>query len=331
MTDLVDIKAAAKLLETSVLRLVHVIDVGDLVPSVMPNVGARDDVLLRPSVSAIRFSQDDLDRFRAEVRRRDLIDFKAAYADVLEPWDGPGSRDLEVPPGWIGLLEDYCDQLRTLRSGDQPVKLRWGKEKFGYLILYCTDDHLASTRLQTHWLDILDERTRRLSLRTCQECGQPGRLRWGAHAATLCEQHKHIVGGLRAEDGVILDPQRDRVDGVEVLRPWQRSDAFLGISKSKTYDFRKRFAVNFDPMLDASTYIEDSDEAIARLQEKLIAVDKAIGYNREIVFKIMRFDSDAIEYDVKIEPRQHDLVMSLINEERVEHIKSEIDRIMNER
>ena len=82
-------------------------------------------------------------------------------------------------------------------------------------------------------------------------------------------------------------------------------------------------------MLDASTYIEASDEAIARLRDKLVAVDQAIGYNREVIFKLTRFDSEAaIQYDVQVEPRQPDLLMSLVDEERIAWIKAEIDRIM---
>lgn len=327
MTDLLTVEEAAKALETSVQQLIHIIDVGDLRPSIRPHSDA-DAIWSKNTLDAIRFTPGDLENFRTDIHRRNFLDFKIRYADIFEPDEGPGSRGLEFGPGWTGILEEFCDRLRTLRAGVSPIRLRWGKEKFGCLKLFTDCDRLDASTLNLYWLDRARERARRLSLRTCEQCGAPARLRWGSHLATLCDRHAHIVGGLRAEDREIFDPQRKYVDGREVLREGEWSDAELGLRDGKTWDYRMQFALDFNPLLYPGAHIEDDDALIAELRDKLIAVDEAIGRYKEIIFRLTRYDRQKVEYDIRVDPRTHETASPLIDEDRMKSIKSEIDRIM---
>lgn len=261
-------------------------------------------------IDSLRFSEADAETFRQEIRRRRHEDFKREYADVYMPDEGPGARGLEIGPGWIGIVSELCDQLRSWNT-----HLRWGKEKFGALRLFTDAFHATSTPLQAYWLSRLRERARRQSLRTCQECGQPGRLRLGAHAATLCDPHTHLVGEPRAEDGVIPDP--DRAD--ENDKPtW--TDAELGLDQGVTMDLARRMEIDFRPLLAPDLRLDGTDMDLADLRRKLLAVDQAIGRHHEI-----RFRKRAKGYEIAIDT-QHP--MSTVDEIKRDAIIAEIEMIM---
>lgn len=214
----------AKLLNVREHSIWHIIDVGDIRPHTI--IDAYHDSRLPDVIDSLRFSDADVETFRQEFRRRRHENFKIAYADVYVPDVGPGARGLEFGPGWIGIVQEYCDQLRSFERYHFFERLRWGKEKFGALRLFTGSSRYTLTPLQSYWLSRLDERARRQSLRTCQECGQPGRLRLGAHAATLCDRHKHLVGTPRAGDGIILDPDRQKMRADGTVQNWPEN--FIG-------------------------------------------------------------------------------------------------------
>ncbi len=303
----------AKVLNVKEHSIWHIIDVGDIRPH-----SITDDFQSKPLpevIDSLRFSEIDVDVFRDEFRRRRHEDFILAYPDVYKPDEGQGARGLEFGPGWTGIASEFCDQLRLWAADGWSVRLRWGKEKFGALRLFTDGYHVASTPLQSYWLSRLRERARRQSLRTCQECGQPGRLRWGAHAATLCDRHKHLVGELRAEDGVILDP--DRTD--ENDKPtW--TDAELGLDPSVTMDLVKQMEIDFRPFLSPDLKLDGTDQELADLRKKLLAVDRAIGRYHEVKFQLRRRG-----YEIAIN-REHPI--STVDEIKHSAIIAEIEQIM---
>ncbi|MGX9991571.1 hypothetical protein ACS4RR_020810 [Rhizobium sp. Z1P35] len=192
MSDLLTLREAADVLGVDVVTLVHVIDVGDTIPTPPVPKDFKDVV----------FAPDDIERFQIELRRRRFEDFKTEYADVFQEDDAPGARHLEFGPGWLGILMEFCDGLREFQNAGYRARLRWGKEKFGALRLFtdCADEIAA----------YVGERrgiAYGKSLRTCQECGEPARLRFGhSICLTLCDRHKHLVGEPDpSRDGIILD------------------------------------------------------------------------------------------------------------------------------
>ncbi|OCP11522.1 MULTISPECIES: hypothetical protein [unclassified Ensifer] len=187
--------------------IVHILEVGDL--TCRRPVFPRDHSWPKPDeLHQIGFSWEDILAMHHEIHvRRRFFYFRAEYADVFLPEDDlPGGRGLEFSPGWEGILREFCDGLRELHRQGKRYYLRWGKEKFGAMRLFHTrnpdpesGDDEAVGRLRGI--------AYRRSLQTCQECGEPGRLRMGISVClTLCERHKHLVYPLNEEqDGVILD------------------------------------------------------------------------------------------------------------------------------
>ena len=316
----------AKLLNVRENSIWHIIDVGDIRPHTI--VADFHDKPLAEVIEGLRFSDADVEVFRQEIRRRRHDDFKSAYADVYVSDEGPGARGLEFGPGWIGIVMEYCDQLRTFERDHFVDALRWGKEKFGALRLYTRSSRYTLTPLQTYWLARLDERARRQSLRTCQECGQPGRLRLGAHAATLCESHAHLVGPPRAEDGLILDPDRQKIDADGNVTDWPENrigrytwtDAELGLDEGVTMDLVKQMEIDFRPFLSPDLRLDETDLELAELRKKLLAVDNAIGRHHEV-----KFQKRAKGYEIAID-NSHP--MATIDEIKRDAIIAEIEMIM---
>ena len=304
----------AKLLNVREHSIWHIIDVGDIRPHAI--LDDYHDKPLPEVIDSLRFSQSDVETFEREFRRRRHENFIAAYADVFKPDEGPAARGLEFGPGWIEIVGQFCDQLQSWNADGWSVHLRWGKEKFGALRLFTDAFHATSTPLQSYWLSRLRERARRQSLRTCQECGQPGRLRLGAHAATLCDRHKHLVGELRAEDGVILDP--DRTDQSE---PPTWTDAELGLDEGTSMDLAKQIEIECRPFLSPDLKLDGTDLELADLRKRLLAVDHAIGRYHEVKFQLRRRG-----YEIAIQnPCSH----ATIDEIKRDAIIAEIEIIMS--
>lgn len=303
----------------------HIIDVGDIRPhSIIDDYHSRR---LSEVIESLRFSESDVEIFRQEFRRRRHEDFKIGYADVYVPDEGPGSRGLEIGPGWIGIVAEYCDQLRALEAYKFVDSLRWCKEKFGALRIFSGSDIRTLTPLQAYWLSRLRERARRQSLRTCQECGHPGRLRLGAHAATLCDRHKHLVGDPRPEDGLILDPDRQILDGdgkvhsVEAASRYDWTDAELGLDEGASMDLAKQIEIEFRPFLSPDLQLDRTDQELADLRKKLLSVDRAIGRHHEV-----KFQKRQRGYEIAIDT-QHP--MSTVDEIKRDAIIVEIEMIMS--
>lgn len=319
-------KEFAQLLQTSEHTLWHIIDVGDIRPhEIMDDYRDRS---LSEVLDSLRFSDVDVEPFKTELRRRRHEDFKIEYADVYVPDVGPGARGLEIGPGWIGIVQDYCDQLRALEAYHFVDALRWCKEKFGALRIFSGSDARCLTPLQTYWLTRFSERARRKSLRTCQECGQPGRLRLGAHAATLCEKHKHLVGTPRAEDGIILDPDRQKMNADGSVQNWHENfigrytmtDAELGLDEGLSMDLARQMEIEFKPFLSPDLRLDGTDQELNDLRKKLLDVDRAIGRYHEVKFQLRKRG-----YEIAID---RELMLSTVDDIKHGAIIAEIEMIM---
>ncbi|UWU29212.1 hypothetical protein N2600_04375 [Rhizobium sp. WSM1274] len=192
MADVISIREAASVLDTDVMLIAHIVDVGDVLPTPPVSKDFKDIV----------FTADDIERFKTEVNRRRFLDFKSDYADVYVQDEGPGARGLEFGPGWTGILREFCDSLREFQNAGYRARLRWGKEKFGALRLFTDCDNEIAAYVGERRGIAYGK-----SLRTCQECGELARLQFGCSIClTLCDRHKHLVGELDPErDGIILD------------------------------------------------------------------------------------------------------------------------------
>lgn len=326
---MISFSQAADILACKPHTLAQLIEVGDVVPSSI----TREQVISGPFwgadfIESITFTPDDIERFRVEIRRRRFEDFKSEYADVLRPYTGQGGRGLECSPGWTDILETYCDQLRAWHSRGWPLKLVWGKEKFGSLRLFTDWAPNSLTSLQWHWLCASNELARRKSLTVCDQCGEPGRARWGHHVETLCDRHAHLVGGLRPEDGIILDLDREHLskDGQLLQRPSRFTLKNLEDMFNDEADIRTKTALEYDPFLEAGALI--AWDRVHELRRKLLEVDAVIG-NLKIDFKLQRFDFDAVEYKITVDPDLPNwLERPAISDDQLEEIKGRIDGIM---
>jgi len=303
----------AKLLNVKEHSIWHIIDAGDVRPHTI--IDDHQNRRLPDVIDSLRFSDADVGIFQQEFRRRRHEDFKTQYADVYKPNEGPAERGLEFGPGWIGITREFCDQLRLWQADGWKIHLRWGKEKFGSIRLFTDIGQFTTTPLQTYLLARLRERARRKSLQTCQECGMPGRVRWGGHVATLCDHHKHLVGELRVEDGIVLDP--DRVD-TDAPPAW--TDQELGIDDGVSMDLTKQMELEFRPFLSPDLVLDGTDLELADLRNKLIEIDQVIGRYHEVKFQLRRRG-----YEIVIQnPCSH----ATIDEIKRDAIIAEIEMIM---
>lgn len=115
--------------------------------------------------------------------------------------------DLAFDIGWIPLVRDACERMRTYPKA-WGIRLDGGKEKFGYCDLHVSC--VVAERGAMAEVKRLREEVRLRSLATCDICGQQGRLRLGGYAKTVCDKHAAIFESFRKDDGLWADPFRWR-------------------------------------------------------------------------------------------------------------------------
>ena len=118
-----------------------------------------------------------------ETARAMVADVRARYPSLnRDTWradlrhDYPGLLECEVSigVGWGWLLRALIEHLATVDR--LPKQFSQIKEKFGGICTYfCNPD--------------IGEAYAALSYLTCEECGEPGVLRQGGWARTLCDVH----------------------------------------------------------------------------------------------------------------------------------------------
>ncbi len=184
---MIGVKEVADSLGISRVFLAAIIDVGEVLPSVMPSGSVWE------GIDSIRFSPSDLIAFAAEIEKRRFVAVKAAHSTVIDP-----DAAFSFSKGWTALLVELAAELAKM---DGPPRIIGGKEKFGSLILYVDYE-----RSQMKAVEVLKEGIRKRSVTVCEECGQPGRLRMGhGRVKTTCEAHARLVYPLRDDDGEIVD------------------------------------------------------------------------------------------------------------------------------
>ncbi|UXT53245.1 hypothetical protein FY136_28710 (plasmid) [Agrobacterium tumefaciens] len=126
-----------------------------------------------------------------------VTDLDLLHQDTIAP-----CAVFDVRPGWVPLIR----QAAVAASGFPPaekVSIMGCVASGGMLILKFS----KPTSLKFAGALKLRESIRKKSLATCEECGKPARLRIGhARQMTTCEDHVHLVGELRDDDGRHLDP-----------------------------------------------------------------------------------------------------------------------------
>ena len=105
-----------------------------------------------------------------------------------------------VGPGWTHLIEAFFQAKEhhtkyNPRLGWQDVVVIQVKEKFGQLRIY--------THTTTPAIDGYIEALESVSVRTCEACGSPGKLRKRAWMLTLCDAHHKMPTNILRE---ILSP-----------------------------------------------------------------------------------------------------------------------------
>jgi hypothetical protein len=93
------------------------------------------------------------------------------------------SFGFEVGEGWHPIIEKLCDDIKDL-IGDEPFEFAQVKEKYGSLRIYydgCSRSDVRNLILQAE----------NDSLKKCEICGNPGKLRTKGWVKTLCDLH-HI-------------------------------------------------------------------------------------------------------------------------------------------
>ena len=120
-------------------------------------------------------------------------DREEIFGQLIADNDDVVARDAEFmfDIGWVGLVRDAVSRMRTYPTS-WKVRLDGGKEKFGCLVLFVSFD--VAARGAAPEIRRLREEVRLRSLARCDICGDPGRLRIGQWAKTVCGKHAAVLG-----------------------------------------------------------------------------------------------------------------------------------------
>jgi len=118
--------------------------------------------------------------------RAELVE---AYPDIFHPVGAPPRARgwPEVGDGWRDLLERCCGRIRaTIQAERGTFRATQIKEKFGTLRFYWDGSMSLQARAKVEEaIDLAEAR----SARTCEVCGEPGRLYGPGWLTTRCTAH----------------------------------------------------------------------------------------------------------------------------------------------
>ncbi|MBB3520954.1 hypothetical protein [Rhizobium sp. BK456] len=156
---------------------------------------------------------EDWDLFRDIVLTELWPRLKTAHAELrastfshlrsLNPAAIAEDAEFRMDIGWAALLQRAATRIESYPAAWR-AKIVSGKEKLGCLVLSVDCDY--SARGCRSEVERLREEIRLTSLSVCEICGNPGRLRLGGYAKTLCKKHVDVLGALRDDDGTQADP-----------------------------------------------------------------------------------------------------------------------------
>lgn len=110
-----------------------------------------------------------------------IEEFRSRYPQLFSD---PAVEDIYCNPGWRGILLALCDTLQEHSNRHPnvvPVTVGQIKSKFGELhFFYDGGDDYCHGAVSV---------AAQISLRTCEQCGAPGRLVPGSWVSTLCSKH----------------------------------------------------------------------------------------------------------------------------------------------
>lgn len=101
------------------------------------------------------------------------------YSDILDLYWG-----FELGPGWLEIMTKLLADIKKINRA-KKFKIVQIKEKFGTL-------HVYTRHARKEILELIDE-AEKVSLVTCETCGQPGTLRhtdWHHVACDGCEKKR---------------------------------------------------------------------------------------------------------------------------------------------
>lgn len=126
-----------------------------------------------------------------------MIDFTGSW----KPWQAElaEKHSLTCPPGWYGFAcgegwKALLDEAFTkLKAAGWDGEIHQIKEKFGTLRMYVSRDGAPEFR------PIIQEAEEK-SAKTCEQCGEPGKLRAGGWWHTLCDACEEAYLAERRKD-----------------------------------------------------------------------------------------------------------------------------------
>ncbi|MCA9800455.1 MAG: hypothetical protein KC777_00635 [Cyanobacteria bacterium HKST-UBA02] len=144
-----------------------------------------------------------LDRYKKEYQDKLALELQHRFPTLFPEGFSGGFL---CPPGWIELVERTCVSLEKYLETrpDRESDIWYVKEKYGGL-------RIGALVKDEEFQSILQQ-AERASYKICEQCGEPGVLRYGSWWRTLCEQH--------AEGRL---PQVEHFEGDEELHSWAKN------------------------------------------------------------------------------------------------------------
>lgn len=211
--------------------------------------------------------------------------FQQSYPLLMyHPEDNSFARfGLEVGSGWLPLVYELFGLLNDLQAGSgQAVSISQVKQKFGSLRIYISGGNSISEDM-----DLLESVFESLSMRICDICGAPGRLKSDdGYWCTRCphhhnsESHETLHGAAEKTIERFLDYQRRGIDtsGIVYLSAARSSDGeYLGCLKILEFpEHLVSVEKGLIPQLLLKQHIDQPVSELAEIVKSLKAEEKRL-------------------------------------------------------
>lgn len=97
-----------------------------------------------------------------------------------------------VGPGWQPTIKELIDKIEELKAEykSSAIEIHQVKEKFGQLRFYCSYDGPEEF---VNKVSAAIKNAKNKCNSSCEECGEPGELRYTRWLKTLCDKHYKIT------------------------------------------------------------------------------------------------------------------------------------------